>query len=148
MTSILSAAAIYAFLLAVFRVAGKRTLKEATVFDFVLLLIIGEATQDALLRDDASWTNAALTISTLIVLDIALSLAKQRSRRLEKGLDDVPLVLVDHGKPIYEHLEKERIDEEDILEAARTHHGLERMEQVKYAVLERGGGIAIVPKAP
>ena len=41
MTSILSAAAIYVFLMAVFRVAGKRTLKDATVFDFVLLLIIG-----------------------------------------------------------------------------------------------------------
>jgi uncharacterized membrane protein YcaP (DUF421 family) len=146
MQSILSAAAIYLLLLVVFRVAGKRTLKEVTVFDFVLLLIIGEATQETLLGDDASWTNAALVISTLVAIDVALSLVKRRSRKLEMALDDVPLVLVDRGVPIREHLEKERIDEEDILEAARRLHGLVRLDQVEYAVLERGGEIAIVPR--
>jgi len=146
MQSILSAAAIYVFLLVVFRIAGKRTLKDATVFDFVLLLIIGEATQGALIGADSSWTNAALVISTLVVLDVGLSLLKRRSRVLEKTLDDVPLLLVDDGRPIREHLERERIDEEDVLEAARTRYGLERLDQIKYAVLERGGHIAIVPR--
>ena len=130
MQSILSAAAIYVFLLVVFRIAGKRTLKDATVFDFVLLLIIGEATQGALIGADSSWTNAALVISTLIALDIGLSLLKRHSRALERTLDDVPLLLVDDGRPI----------------RARTRYGLERLDQVKYAVLERGGRIAIVPR--
>jgi uncharacterized membrane protein YcaP (DUF421 family) len=39
-----------------------------------------------------------------------------------------------------------RIDDEDILAAARERQGLERMDQIKYAVLERSGGISIIPK--
>jgi len=44
-----------------------------------------------------------------------------------------------------ERLDKARIDESEILEAARQYQGLERLDQIKYAILERGGGISIVP---
>jgi uncharacterized membrane protein YcaP (DUF421 family) len=43
-------------------------------------------------------------------------------------------------------MDKERVDEEDIMHAARQSHGLERLDQIKYAVLERSGGITIIPK--
>jgi len=75
MDSILRAAGMYVALMLLFRVAGRRSLADLTTFDFVLLLIIGEATQQALLGDDFSFTNATLVIATLIVLDVGLSLA-------------------------------------------------------------------------
>ena len=146
MDSVLRAAAIYAFLLLVFRLAGKRSLAQITTFDFVLLLVIGEATQQALLGDDFSLTNAFVVILTLLGIDIALSLLKQRSPLMDKWLDDIPLVLVDDGKPLRDRMEKARVDESDILSAARELQGLERMDQIKYAVLERSGGISIIPK--
>lgn len=146
MDSVLRAAAIYVFLLLVFRLSGKRSLAQITTFDFVLLLVIGEATQQALLGDDFSLTNAAVVILTLLGLDIALSLLQQRSPLMEKWLDDIPLVLVDDGTPLKDRMDKARVDESDILAAARELQGLERMDQVKYAVLERSGGISIVPK--
>ena len=62
-------------------------------------------------------------------------------------LDDVPLVLVDNGQPIAERLRKTRISEQDIMHAARSLQGLERMDQVKYAVLERTGEISIIPQS-
>ncbi len=65
---------------------------------------------------------------------------------LEKLIDDVPLVLVEDGRPIKERLEKARVDEGDILSSARELQGLERMDQIKYAVLERSGGISVIPK--
>lgn len=145
MDAVLRSCAIYIILMIFFRIIGKRTLSQITTFDFVLLLIIGEATQQALLGDDFSLTNAAIVIVTLMFLDVALSLIKQRSQVVDQLIDGVPTLLVENGVPIKEHMEKSRVDLEDILESARESQGLERMEQIKYAVLERGGQISIVP---
>lgn len=146
MDAVLRAAAIYLFLLLLFRISGRRTLSEMTTFDFILLLIIAEATQQGLLGNDASFTNACLVIITLIGLDIGLSLLKRRSKFLEKFVDGVPTILVDNGQLLKSRMSKARVDEDDILESARQTHGLERLEQIKYAVLERSGGISIIPK--
>ena len=146
MDAVVRGAVVYVALLVVFRIAGKRSLAEITTFDFVLLLIIAEATQQALIDNDNSMTNAFLVILTLMGIDIALSLATQRSPRLGRLLDDIPLVLVEDGKPLRERMSKARVDESDILQSARQLQGLERMEQIKYAVLERSGGISIIPK--
>jgi uncharacterized membrane protein YcaP (DUF421 family) len=146
MDSVIRAVAIYGILLIIFRVSGKRSLAQITTFDFVLLLIISEATQQALLGDDFSLINAFVVIITLIGLDIALSLLKQRSPTFELLIDDTPLIIVEDGRPLKERMDKARIDESDILASARELQGLERMDQIKYAVLERSGGVSIVPK--
>jgi uncharacterized membrane protein YcaP (DUF421 family) len=145
MDSVLRAAAVYLILLVIMRVAGKRTLAQVTVFDFILLLIIGEATQQALLGEDFSIVNAAIVIGTLVLLDIGLSVLKLRSPKLDRIIDDSPVVIVDHGKLLRDRMDRARIDEQEILVAARELHGLEKLEQIKYAVLERSGGISIVP---
>jgi uncharacterized membrane protein YcaP (DUF421 family) len=68
--------------------------------------------------------------------------------RVEKWLEGVPVVLVEHGRPLVDRMRRSRVDVSDVLSAARTRHGLERLEQVKYAVLERSGEISIIPWAP
>lgn len=147
MESVLRAAAIYLFLLLIMRISGKRSFSQITTFDFVLLLVIGEATQQALLGEDFSMTNAFAVIITLVVLDIGLSLWKQRSRRLATALESQPLVLLADGKLLEERMNEVRVDAEDILAAARLSQGLERLDQIKYAVLERNGGISIIPRS-
>ncbi|HET6380027.1 MAG TPA: YetF domain-containing protein [candidate division Zixibacteria bacterium] len=146
MDSVLRAVAIYAVLLVVFRIAGKRALSQITTFDFVLILVIGEATQQALLGSDFSLTNAALVIVTLVGLDIGLSLLTSKLPGLKPWVEDVPLVIVEDGRMLKDRMAKSRVDEADILEEARRLQGLERLEQIKYAVLERNGGISIIPK--
>ena len=146
MESVLRALSMYLFLWLFFRIAGRRTLAQMTNFDFILLLIIGEATQQALLGNNFSITNALLVILTLIGLDIGLSLLKQPSSQIEKWLDGVPTVIVENGRPLQDRMERARVDEEEVLAAARERLGLERMEQIKYAVLECSGGISIIPK--
>ena len=145
MDSVLRAVAIYAFLLVIFRISGKRSLAQITTFDFILLLVVGEATQQALLGNDFSIVNAVTVILTLLGLDIGLSLLKQRSKTLERWIDDAPLVIVEDGRLLKERMDKARIDEADILAAARELQVLERMDQIKYAVLERSGGISVIP---
>jgi uncharacterized membrane protein YcaP (DUF421 family) len=146
MDSVLRALAIYAILLLIFRISGKRSLAQITTFDFVLLLIISEATQQAMLGNDFSMTNATLVILTLVALDVALSLMQHRFPRFGKWVDSVPLVLINDGELQKDRMDKLRISEGDILEAARDKQGLERLDQIKYAVLERTGSISIVPR--
>jgi uncharacterized membrane protein YcaP (DUF421 family) len=145
-SSIVRAAAVYLILLLIFRVAGKRTLSEITTFDFVLLLIISEAVQQGMIDNDNSVTNAVLIVSTLVVIDIALSLVKQRFPRFERLLEPRPVVIVSNGVLQKDAAREERIDEQDVLTAARSVHGLERMDQVKHAVLESGGKISVIPR--
>lgn len=146
MDAVLRGLAVYVVLLIIFRINGKRALGQVTTFDFVLLLIIAETTQQALLGDDFSVTNAFLLILTLVGIDLGLSLLKQRWKRLALYLEGTPMVIVENGRPIKEYLDKARLDEDDILHAARDRQGLERMDQIKYAVLERNGDITIIPQ--
>jgi len=146
MDTIIRAAAIYAFLFIVFRISGKRSLSDITTFDFVLLLIIAETTQQALIGDDFSIITAVVLISTLFVIEISLTLLKQRSPSLDKFLEGEPVVPVENGRPLKERMDLERIDLDDILEAARRWRGLERIDQIKFAVLERDGNITVIPR--
>ena len=146
MDSVIRAAAVYLGLLVLFRLAGNRSIGQITAFDFVLLLIISEAIQQAMITSDYSMTNAFLIVVTLIGLDIMMSLWKQRSARFEKILDGVPVLLIENGKMRSDVMKKERVDENDILVAAREMHGLERLDQIKHAIVESSGGISIVPK--
>ena len=145
MDAIVRGLMVYLFLLILFRIAGRRTLGNITNFDFVLLLIISEATQNAMIGNDYSVTNGFLVILTLVGLDIVLSFMKQRFPIMERDVDGLPLVLVDKGRPLKELMNRARVDEQDILASAREKHGLERMEQIKYAILETNGLISIIP---
>lgn len=147
MDAVLRAASIYGFLLIVFRVFGKRSLAQITTFDFVMLLIVAETTQQALLGDDFSVTNAFLLIATLLVLDRALATLKRRSRSFEAWSEGKPLVIVENGRMLEERAQKSGVDEGDILSAARELQGLERLEQIKLAILERNGAITIIPSS-
>lgn len=145
MDSVLRAAAIYLVLMVLFKIAGRRSLAELTTFDLVLLMVIGEATQQALLGDDFSLVNALLVIVTLIAIDIGFSLVKQRSLRFSRLLDGGPTILVEQGRVLHRRLKHARLDEEDILEASRSAQGIVDISQIKFAVLERNGKISIIP---
>jgi uncharacterized membrane protein YcaP (DUF421 family) len=146
MDAVLRAGAIYVFLLVLMRLSGRRTLSQMTPFDLVLLLIVAEATQQGLLGNDFSVTNAFLVITTLIGLDILMTSLTHRVRWLDRWVNTLPLVLIHDGEVLDDRLDKARVSKEDILEQARATQGIERIEQIKYAVLERGGGISIIPR--
>lgn len=137
---------IYLFLLLVFRASGKRQFSELTTFDLVLVLIIAEATQQGLLGQDYSVTYAAIAIVTLVGVDILFSLIKLRFPTFEKVVDGVPTVLVDEGRVLQDRMRQARVDLDDVMAQARLSHGLERLDQVRYAILERDGRISIVPR--
>ncbi len=146
MNTVLRAFCVYAILLIIFRIAGKRTLAQITTFDLVLTLIISEAIQQALVDNDNSLTNAFILVITLVSLDIGLSMLTERSKRLDRIVDGLPVVILERGEVVRDRMRCEGITEGEILGAAREAHGLERMDQIKYAVVEQNGRITIVPR--
>ncbi|SEI52742.1 DUF421 domain-containing protein [Pseudomonas sp. NFR16] len=146
MDAVLRAGAIYLALMVLFRISGRRSLGELTSFDFVLLMIIGEATQQALLGDDFSVTNAILVIITLIAIDVGFSLAKRKSTRLGKLIDGGPTIIVENGAFLRHRMNEARIGEDDVMQAARLAQGIERVEQIKFAIIERNGKISIITR--
>ncbi|MDT8905705.1 Protein of unknown function [Pseudomonas sp. NFACC32-1] len=148
MDSVLRAAVMYLALMVLFKIAGRRSLADITTFDFVLLMIIGEATQQALLGDDFSLTNALMVIVTLIAIDVGLSLLKQRSSWVSRLIDGGPTVIVEDGRLLRGRMRHARLIEEDIMEAARSSQGIETLAQIKFAIIERNGKISVIPKEP
>ena len=145
MHAVIRGLVVYLVLLLIFRLSGKRSLAQVTTFDLVLTLIISECVQQALIGDDYSMTHAFLLVLTLVGLDILLSILKQRSPALERILDGLPLVIIDKGKVQHARMERERVDEADILQAARLRHGLRSLGDIDHAVVEASGGISVIP---
>ena len=145
MNPVIRGIVIYLFLLVVFRFMGKRSLASTTTFDFVVLLIISEVIQNSLVGEDFSLTNGLVLIATLMGMDIILSLTKSRFKLFDRVAESVPLIIVEHGQLLKERMKKSGVEIDDVMQAARTLQGLERIDQIKYAVLEKDGSISIIP---
>ena len=146
MDTILRTVSVYVFLLVLFRLAGKRAMAETDTFDFVVLLIISEATQQALVGDDFSLMTSFVVITTLIGCGVLLAAVKHRSPAASRLIDGLPVLLVDDGVLLEDRMDKLKVDRDDILEAAREQEGLATLDEVRYAVLERHGQISIIPR--
>jgi uncharacterized membrane protein YcaP (DUF421 family) len=146
MDTVMRAAVVYVVLLLIFRIAGKHSLAEITTFDLVLTLIISEAIQQGMVNEDRSLTGAFLLVLTLVGIDITLAALKQRFTGLAKVLEGTPVVVLKEGRVRRQAADKERVDESDILAAARRDHGLHRLDEIDYAVMERTGTLSIIPK--
>lgn len=144
--TVVRAIAVYAFLLAIFRIAGRRTLAQVTTFDLILVLVIGDATQQAIIGNDFTVTTGVIAVSTLLLLDVALSRAKHRWPLVDAIVDGLPLPLVVAGRHDREQMDSEGVSDDDLLAAARETHGLPRLDEIDHAVLEASGGLSIVPK--
>lgn len=145
MELVLRGAIVYLVLFVLMRATGNRQFSQMTAFDAVLVILIAEVTGQALVGEDHSVTAAVVVLATIVAIDLALSIAKRKSRRFGRVVDGIPVLLVDEGRLVEEAMRRERVDREDILHAAREKRGLESLEEVKYAVLEPNGAITIIP---
>jgi uncharacterized membrane protein YcaP (DUF421 family) len=146
MVPILRAAGVYIFLLVLMRIMGKRTMAEVTAFDFIVLLIVSECTQQAMTGNDFSVTNAALLVSTLVVLQRASDWLAERSKRADRILNDQATLIVQDGRILGDRMRSNGVTEEELLEEARSSQGVANLEGIRHAVLERNGSISIIPR--
>ncbi|HVT16371.1 MAG TPA: YetF domain-containing protein [Thermoanaerobaculia bacterium] len=138
----------YLFLLLLFRLAGKRTAARLSTFDLIVVFLIGAAARPLMLRRDADILSGIVLTTTLVATHLALAWSKMRWPALSKTLDGEPVLLWENGKPRSEAMRRERLDINDILHAAREHHGLDDVSDVWKAYLELDGKISIVIRRP
>ena len=146
MEPVLRALGSYLLLLLIIRLSGKRGLAQVTIFDLVLLLLISQAVGQALIGNDSSLTTAAIITITLVVVNRVNDWAAHRWADASHVLEDAPLVLIEDGHIHEDRLEKMQIRLDDILENGRLDEGVERLDQIKHAVLERSGAISIIAR--
>jgi uncharacterized membrane protein YcaP (DUF421 family) len=140
----LKTAIIYVFLVAGLRLLGKRELGQMTVYDLVLMIVLANAVQNAMVGDDNTLFGGIISATTLIVLNGLLRFALQRWSRFETALVGQPVVLVNDGRLMTEAMAREGISREQMMAALRE-HGLERVEDAHICVLEVDGAISVVP---
>lgn len=147
METVIRVAVIYLFLLLGLRVLGKRELGQMSPFDFVILLLIPEIVQQAMVREDFSLTNALIGVSTLICLVFIHSLLSYRFERFRTISEGSPVVLAHDGRLLEKSLDRERIPADEVFSEMHK-AGLDRLEDVQWAILEPDGKIGIVPRQP
>jgi uncharacterized membrane protein YcaP (DUF421 family) len=145
MDTIIRAIVGYFVLLVVVRVLKRRAGSQLTPFEFVLIFLIGGIIILSTVDSDRSVTNCTCAVITVGLLHRALSWGKVRSPKLGAFLDGAPLVVIKNGEWQPEVVDRMMIRPEDIRAAARA-QGVSSLDNVKYAVLERNGGISIIPK--
>ena len=125
------------------RIAGRRPGKQITPFEFVLIFFIGGVTLTPMVGNDRSLSNALCIITTIALTHFAIAWLKQRFPAFGRIVDGTPLVLLAKGDWQVETMQKMRLQDDDVMAMARD-NGLERLDQIEYAILERNGEISIV----
>jgi uncharacterized membrane protein YcaP (DUF421 family) len=145
METVIRVALIYVFVLAGLRVLGKREFGRLSPMELVTLLLIPEIVSQALVTEDFSLTNAFIGLATLFLLIYLNSVFTHLSKRFEKVVESSPTVLVKNGQLVRRNLDKERVTPDEIVSQVRN-AGFERIEEVRWAILEADGKISIVPE--
>ena len=144
-TFVLRATAIYALVMVLIRVSGKRAVGQFTPFDLVMLILIGNAVQNGINGGDNSLTGAAIMATTLIALNYGVAFITSRSRRVERIVEGEPVVLARNGKLFEGVLRRELVSRDDFRESLRM-NGIDDVAKVELALLETNGSISVVAK--
>lgn len=138
-------AAIYVFLVIGLRLLGKRELGQMNVYDLVLIIVLANAVQNAMIGDDTSLVGGLVAAFTLLALNRIFTLAMARSRKLEHLMVGDPLLIVSDGHLLEDRMRREGVTREQVMTALRE-HGMDRLEQAHLCVLESDGTISVVSK--
>ncbi len=135
---------VYVALVVGLRLAGKRELGQMTPFDLVVILLIANAVQNAMVGPDTSVTGGLIAAGVLVTVNYGVALARERLPWLRRAVEGTPTLLINDGQFVHEHLLREGLNEDEVLMAIRE-HGVAEVKGVRMAVLETDGSISIVP---
>jgi uncharacterized membrane protein YcaP (DUF421 family) len=138
---------VYVFLVVMFRVLGKREVGQMTPFDLIVLLILSNVLQNAMIGPDNSILGGLLGATTILAANWMVSRAAFSNRLFERAVEGVPTLLVHQGTPIEANLRRERISHEDLLASLRG-QGIFNLAEVSSAVLETSGKVSVLRRAP
>lgn len=138
---------VYGFLIVLLRVAGKRTLGQLTSFDLVVLLLLSNTVQNAIIGNDNSLAGGLIGAVVLIAANYAVVRVLYHHRRADRAIEGSTSVLVHHGKFLDANMKHQLITRAELESAARR-QGISRMEDVRVARLETGGAVTFELESP
>jgi uncharacterized membrane protein YcaP (DUF421 family) len=136
-------ATVYLALLLGLRLTGKRQIGQFTPFDLLLLLLLANSVQNAMVGPDESLRGGLVAAATLLVLNGVVAAVSRRTRGAARILEGMPTILIRHGEVLEPNLQREGISREDLLRALRE-HGVDNPELVRSAILEVDGAISVL----
>jgi len=140
---VLRSAAVYVFMVVALRVFGKKELSQLNTFDVILILLISNAVQNAMVGPNVSLAGGLVAAAVLFVLNFIFKKMIRRSSLVSEWLGDKPEILVHEGKADFKMLARLDITSDELMEAIRE-HGVEHITDVKLAMLEPDGNISII----
>lgn len=144
---LLRSVVVYTFLLVAFRLCGKRQLGQLSAFDLVVLLIISNVVQNAVIGNDNSLGGGLIGATTILLLNLGVAYMTFRFKRADRVIEHSPTVLVRHGRILRDNLRRERLGPRD-LRAALRHHGVVSIRDIRYAFLEEDGHVSVITGRP
>lgn len=139
------AAFAFLFVFLLTRIVGRRELSSLEPFDLILLVVLGDLVQQGVTQSDYSLTGLVLAAGTISLLAVLVSYLSFRFKRLRPILDGEPIVIVQDGKVIERNLKRERLTQEEVAAEARLQQ-IASLEDVQWALLEKGGQISFIEK--
>jgi uncharacterized membrane protein YcaP (DUF421 family) len=135
---------IYVLVIFLLRIGGKREVGQMSILDLVLVLVISNGVQNAMVGQNTTLYGGIVAAVTLVVLDWGIRTATARSRRAQRVIEGEPALLVHDGKVLTRTMERQGISRDDLMAALRA-HGLERPTDAHLVVLETSGAITVIP---
>jgi uncharacterized membrane protein YcaP (DUF421 family) len=141
----LRTAIVYVVLVVFFRIAGKREAGQLSTLDLIVLLVISNAVQNAMVGENTTLLAGLLAAGVILALDRGLHWLTDRSKPLRLAIEGEPVLLVEDGKVLHEHLASEGISERELAVALRQNQLMSAME-ARYVFLETNGQISVIPR--
>lgn len=135
---------VYLFLILGLRLIGKRELGQMNVYDLILIVILGNAVQNAMMNNDNSLVGGLIAAATLLIVNRLFNMLLVRSKKIERAMVGEPVLILSSGSPLEPTMRREGVTHEQLMAALRE-HGLSSPEQAHIAVLETDGSISVVP---
>ena len=142
---IVRAALVYFFILIAFRLLGKRQVGQMTKYDLIVMLVIANVLQNAMIGEDASVAGGMLGALTILLLNLGVAWFSYRSKKFEQLIEGMPTPVVFNGRVIEKNLRIEQMSREDLLAALRR-QGIFHLDEVKLAVIEDNGAVAVLKR--
>lgn len=140
---ILRSLAVYVFMLVAIRLTGKKELSQLNTTDVVLILLISNAVQNAMVGSNTSLLGGLVAAAVLFALNYLLKKLMFKNERFRNLITEKPEILIHNGNLDFAKLSKLGITNEELQEAIRE-HGIEKYKDVKLAIMEADGNISII----
>ncbi len=138
---------VYGFLILLLRIAGKRTLAQITSFDLVVLLLLSNTVQNAIIGNDNSLVGGLLGAAVLIVANYIVVRLLYNHRRADRAIEGSASVLMHHGKFEDANMKHQLITKIELERAARK-QGITHLSDIRVARLETGGVLTFELESP